>query len=257
MTKSKILLRLKLIPAWRNARQAQPSSSWGCPAWRRGQAEEHGPTLAQTWPPLTRGCCCCLLGPEFCLPGAAGERAGLGTGSACPGFCGHPKAAKRGQQLAEGCRGAGLVLGGCLGEPMAILGSWASSAGEAPALTDHSLQVLLLLLGAAPTLLLRERCSPATTQIQDPQQETLPWIKPFLQFKGSFAGEGKISWKVSHNVIKRARRRNVQPQQSSSGAAGMCFVLAPLVPAELQPQGKCTELPSLRGGGSDQEFIHL
>lgn len=119
----------------------------GCPAWRRGRAEEHGAPLAQTWPSLTRGCCS-LLGPEFCLPGAAGEGAGTGTGSACPGFCGHPKAAKCGQQLAEGCRGVRLVLGGCLGEPVAILGvmlqhwGWASSAGEAHALTDHSLQVL-------------------------------------------------------------------------------------------------------------------
>jgi len=32
MTKSKILLELKLIPAWRNAREIQASSSWGLPS---------------------------------------------------------------------------------------------------------------------------------------------------------------------------------------------------------------------------------
>lgn len=46
-----------------------------------------------------------------------------------------------------GCRAIGLVLGECLGEPMAILGvmllhwGWASLAGEAHALTDHLPQV--------------------------------------------------------------------------------------------------------------------
>lgn len=81
-----------------------------------------------------------LLGPEFCLPGAAGEEAGMGTGSACPGFCGHPKAAKCGQQLAEGCRGVGLVLGGCFDEPAALLGVMRQHWDCA--LTDHPPQAL-------------------------------------------------------------------------------------------------------------------
>lgn len=70
-----------------------------------------------------------------------------GTGGACPGFRGLPKGAQHRQWLAMGCRGIGLVLGGCLGEPMATLGAmlwhrgWASLAGEANALTDHLSQV--------------------------------------------------------------------------------------------------------------------
>lgn len=108
----------------------------GCPARRRGRAEEHGALLAQTWLSLTRGCCC-LLGPEFCLPGAAGEGAGTGTGSACPGLRGHPKAARRGQQLAEG---VGLVFGGCLGGPVGILGVMPQHWGCS--LTDHPPQAL-------------------------------------------------------------------------------------------------------------------
>lgn len=88
MTNSKILLELKLIPAWRNAREAQASSSWGLPSMEARMGR--GTRLAQTWLSLTRGCCC-LLGPEFCLPGAAGEGAGAGTGGACIGFMVSPK----------------------------------------------------------------------------------------------------------------------------------------------------------------------
>lgn len=135
MTKSKILLELKLIPAWRKARAIQPSSSRGCPARWRGRAEEHSAMLVQTWLSLTRGCCY-LLGPKVWQSGAAGEEAGTGTGSACPGFCGLPKAAEHRQTLAVGCRGVGLALGGCLGEPVAIWRvmlwhwGWGSSAGK-------------------------------------------------------------------------------------------------------------------------------
>ena len=131
--------------------------------------------MAQTWLSLTRGCCY-LLGPKAWLPGAAGEGAGPGAGGARPGFRGLPKAAEHRRRLATGCKGIGLILGSCLGEPVAILGvmlqhwGWASSAGEAHALTDHLphvpacplLQAAVVQL-AGPTLLLRERCSRGTS----------------------------------------------------------------------------------------------
>lgn len=99
----------------------------GCPARRRGRAEERGTLLAQTWLSLTRGCCY-LLGPEVWLPAAGGEGAGPAAGGARPGCHGLPEAAEHGRGLAAGCRGVGIVLGGHFGEPVAIsgvmLGHW-------------------------------------------------------------------------------------------------------------------------------------
>lgn len=118
----------------------------GCPARRRGQAKERSAPLVQSWPSLTRGCCY-LLGPKVWLPGAAGEGVGPGAGGARPGCHGLPKAAEHRRRLAVGCKCVGLVLGGCLGEPVAVLGGmlqhwgWASSAEEACTLTDRLPQV--------------------------------------------------------------------------------------------------------------------
>lgn len=90
MTNSKILLELELIPAWRNARAAQASR--GLPSMEvRTAQEQAGTDLAvldtrMLLPPGTR-----VLSARSCREGA-----GTGTGSACPGFCGHLKAAKCG-----------------------------------------------------------------------------------------------------------------------------------------------------------------
>lgn len=140
----------------------------GCPAQRRGEAEEHSAMLAQTWLSLTRGCCY-LLGPKVWQPGAAGEEVGTGTGSAYPGFCGLPKAAEHRQKLAMGCRGVGLVPGGCLGQPVAILRvmlwGWASSAGKPMLPCCHRSFIpgffckAVMMQPVGSSLLPRERCS--------------------------------------------------------------------------------------------------
>lgn len=130
-------------------------------------------------------------------------------------FCGHPKAAKCGLRAAGEL---GLFLGAVWGV-MLQHWDWGSSCSHRSFTPGPACSPLVQV---SPCSSGRDVHQPPH-KIKDPQQETLPLTKPFLQFKGSFAGEVKISWKVSHN---RARRRNVP---SSSGTARMCFVLAPLV----------------------------
>lgn len=106
-----------------------------------------GTLLAQAWLSLTRGCCCCLLGPKFCLPGAAG-RSRDGHRQCLPWFSWSSQSCQVWAAAGCGLQGCLDCSGGCLGEPVAVLGvmplRWdgAGSAGEASVLTDPSPQVL-------------------------------------------------------------------------------------------------------------------
>lgn len=193
--------------------------------------EEHGALLAQPRLSLTRGCCCCLLGPEFCLPGAAGEGAGTGTGSACPGFRVVPKLPSVGSSWLRAAGAWGLFLGDVWVSLWLFWERFPSSGiGQSPALTDHPPQALPLPLWCRSHLAPQgEMFTSHHTKTKTLNERLFHRRNLFSNLKTALLEKSRSAGSQDQLFHNRSRRRNFQPGQSSSGTVRMCFVLAPPV----------------------------